>query len=557
MRYYLTYLAYKRLLFLLLGIFLTAHFGLAQGQEQWEGEIENVEIEILRERQITLPRANRNFEKVPPRPAEPIVPEITYQLKDFKFDLPGYRPSLKPLRIKQEEISRIYGNYLSAGFGNFSSPYLEAWTTTKRDKSRLLGAHFYHRSFRNGPVDDRNSASGNTQLKVFGSSYNETLTVNGFAAFQNNLGYFYGYTPGVEVDRDSTRQSYNRFSAGAQLGNIKPSDFNFNLRSDFSYLSDSFEANESMLNLQFKSDYAMDEQHKILIASTYDLISRNDDLVDSKVRHLFKASAAFQYRPMENLLLTVGAKMAIDNDSIRNSKFHLYPDVQATYALSQDVSAYAILTGDMDRVSLHSLSEGNQWLNSNVNIFHTNRTIDFTFGLRGKASSNLAFVTGIAAANLNDAYLYQNAVANRAKFDVVYDDLKRLTIFGEAVFSKNDAVQFSARGDYYNYSTDNLAEAWHRPTYRFSLDAKFNIYEKIRLSAGLVGQGGMKAFDNESLQQVSLEEAIDLNAKLDYFLSKQVSVFVKLENMLSNDYPVFLNYPVRGFQAMGGVKWSF
>ena len=41
-------------------------------KEKWgEGEIEKVEIEIVKDRQIVLPKANRNFEKVPPRPAEP------------------------------------------------------------------------------------------------------------------------------------------------------------------------------------------------------------------------------------------------------------------------------------------------------------------------------------------------------------------------------------------------------------------------------------------------------------------------------------------------------
>jgi hypothetical protein len=37
-------------------------------KRDWEtdGEIENVEIEIVKERQITLPKANRNFEKIPP-----------------------------------------------------------------------------------------------------------------------------------------------------------------------------------------------------------------------------------------------------------------------------------------------------------------------------------------------------------------------------------------------------------------------------------------------------------------------------------------------------------
>jgi hypothetical protein len=37
-----------------------------QAQDKWgEGEIEKVEIEIVKERQIILPKANRNFQKVP------------------------------------------------------------------------------------------------------------------------------------------------------------------------------------------------------------------------------------------------------------------------------------------------------------------------------------------------------------------------------------------------------------------------------------------------------------------------------------------------------------
>ncbi|MEQ8423259.1 MAG: hypothetical protein RIA63_01025, partial [Cyclobacteriaceae bacterium] len=101
-------------------------FSILAQDQQWEkdGEIEDVEIEILRERQIVLPRANRNFEKVPPRPSEPIKPEITYQFRNLSFNVPDYKPNIRPLRLKQEDISKIYGNYVSVGFGNFSSPFL-------------------------------------------------------------------------------------------------------------------------------------------------------------------------------------------------------------------------------------------------------------------------------------------------------------------------------------------------------------------------------------------------------------------------------------------------
>src|SRR5260370_34344375 len=131
----------------------------AQDQkEKWgEGEIQKVEVVIEKDRQITVPQANRNFEKVPPRPAEPIKPEITYQFRNLSFNVPDYNPAIRPLRLKAEPISKIYGNYLSAGFGNYSSPYAEAYFTSKRNKNKYYGAKFYHPSLLSVPFDIANS----------------------------------------------------------------------------------------------------------------------------------------------------------------------------------------------------------------------------------------------------------------------------------------------------------------------------------------------------------------------------------------------------------------
>ena len=543
---------------LLIGLFSQPVF--AQ-EDQWErdGEIKDVEIEIVRERQIVLPRANRNFEKVPPRPAEPIQPEITYAFRNLGFSVPGHQPNLRPLRLKQEEISKIYGNYISAGFGNYSSPYLNAWLNTKRDKNRFLGAHLYHRSFGKGPVDGKNSASGTTDIKLFGETYTQSLTTNVFANYENRGGYFYGYAPGLEVARDTIRQTYNIVSLGGGISNAKPADFNFDLGGRFSYLKDKYEAAESDLSLAFNSHYSFPGGKKVVLVSSYDLIARKDSLADAKPRHLFTVAPSFVFSPMDNLSLTLGATAALENDTIRSKPLHLYPNVSANYVLSQNVNAYASLSGGMEKVTLHSLSQENLWLNANIGIFHTNKAIEFKAGLKGKAGRLLAFQVGAAAANLKDLYFYQNATADRAKFDVVYDrgNTQRINLFGELGYNKNEVVRLNLRGDFFAYSTDGQAEAWHRPTYRLSAGAFFNVYQKLLLSMGVVGQGGMKAFDAQASQVVALGPGFDLNVKADYFLSGHVSVFLKFENILSSDYPLYLNYPVRGFQGMGGLSWGF
>lgn len=550
--------SYKRF-FVSIGVIL-AGYQLQAQDEQWErdGEIKDVEIEILRERQITLPRASRNFEKVPPRPSEPITPEITYEFRNLNFNVPEYKASIRPLRLKQEEIAKIYGRYVSVGYGNYASPYLDAWFNTKRDKEKFVGAHVYHRSFGKGPIDGKNSASSNSEINVFGSAFLGKLTSHGYLDFVNRGGYFYGYMPGVEVARDSILQTYNVFSIGGSFGNTKPADFNYDLGGSFSYLSDHYDAAESEVGLKFKSNYAFSDHNSLILNSEYYLIARKDSLIDAKPRHLLKINPTFIFTPIENLSVSIGANAVLENDTIRSKSFHVYPDVAADYILSKSVNAYARLSGDIDEVTLKSTSAENFWVNANVNIFHTNKTFDFTAGLRGKLGKLASFDLGVAAANLKDLYFYQN-ISDRAKFDLVYDNgnVQRVNFFGELGFNKNEVVKLGVRGDYFSYNTEKQVEAWHRPTYRFSANSSFNVYQKLLLKMSLVGQGGMKALNSETAQVVTLKSGVDLNIKADYYLSKQVSLFVKFENVLSNEYPVYLNYPVRGLQVLGGVSWSF
>ena len=557
------FVRYKELCKIVLSvlIFLLPCFGVAQDQWGSEGEIENVEIEILKERQIILPKANRNFEKVPPRPVEPIKPEITYEFSKLKFNTPDYNPQIRPLKLKLEEISKIYGRYVSVGFGNYAAPYLEAWVNSKRDKNKSYGAHFYHQSYGKGSVNDKNSASTNSTISVFGKSYSKAWATGGFINYENIGGYFYGYKPTtVELNREKFKQSYNISGVGVEIENVKPSDVNVALKANFSYLDDYYKAKESEVALNFKSNYSLSEKSKIDFAADYFLIARKDSLRDANPRHLLKIRPAYKFEAIEKLWLTVGVNTALENDTLgKSNSFHVYPNVSANYNLSESIDTYAGITGDMDKVSLHTLSSENFWVNKNLDIFHTNRSVDFFAGMKGKLGRQVGFGTGVSYANLKGLYFYNNSIGNRAKFDVIYDvgNTQRTNLFAELNFAKSEVVKMNFRADYFHYSTDKLAVPYHRPTYRINFNSSYNLYKKVLLNIDFIAQGGVKAYDYETSKVVELKPALDLNLKANYFVSKQFSVFLKFNNLLSNQYQVYLNYPVRGFQAMGGISWSF
>lgn len=526
------------------------------------GEIKPVEIEIVKEREITLPQANRLFDKIPPRPAEPIKPEISYTFKTLQFNTPEVVTSIRPLRLKQEQAADVSAGFVSAGYGNYASPYLEAFFNTKEDKNKLLGVHAFLNSSGKGPVDGRNSGSGNSGVSFFAESFGKEITLQANAGFENFTTHFYGYPEGMEVSRDTIRQSYNVFKAGFGLANARNTAFSYGLGGNFSYLKDKFEAAESTVDLTFKSAYKLKDDHAIELSAAYTLISRKDEGVDAKGRNLFQVNPYYAFKALDNVKFRIGAVVALENDTLDNRDLHFFPDVQVTYPLSPSVDLIGSLTGGVDRVSLQSLMRKNQWLGPAIPIYHTNRLFDLQAMLNARISGNLFINTGFSFANLRNLYFFVNDVEDQSRFTTVFDDgaTKRANLFAAINLNYGNKARLTIRGDYFSYGTDNQPEAWHRPGYSFSLNGLYNLKGKIAFSTDIIALGGIKALrtnDDLSQETESLNSAFDLNFRTEYFVSEKFSVFVDLNNISGSNYQVFLNYPVRGFQAMGGITWSF
>lgn len=539
-----------------------APYALAQDDNWDQAELEAVEIEIVKEREITLPEADRNFEKIPPRASEPIKPPIQYDFRPFSFQTSQINPAIRPLKLKQESPSKVYGGHFSAGYGNYASPYLDAFINSRRDRNKLIGAHAFLSASDKGPVDGTNSGSGSSGISVYGQSFSEHVSVSGDVGFENRSTHFYGYPPATDIDAGDIKQSYSTFKLGAELSNAKNSSFSYKLGGLFSYLWDKYDAQETEVDVNFSSKYEMDNESVIGIDAGYAAISRKDNAVEAMPRSLFTVNPRYVFYPVEDLRLSAGIVIGFENDSIDSKNVHAYPDIHVSYPLSPSVNALGSLTGGIEKVSLQSLSRENLWLAPNVGVFHTNKLYDLQLALHAKVGNKVALNGGFSFAALKNWYFFVNDFADQSKFNTEYDRgaTVRTNFFASIGFAQTETAKFLLRGDAYSYSTDDEEEAWHRPTYKVTGDVSFNVYKKLLIGINLIAQGGMKAKDYTSATAydvIKLDPALDLNARLEYLLSDSFSVFVQCNNITSNKYPVFLHYPVRGFQVLGGLTWNF
>lgn len=530
-----------------------------QQPDDWSGEIEDVEIVIENKRVIELPKANRHFEKIPPRAVESSVPSVQYNFQSFNFVAPQINAPIRPLKIKSQQPSKIYGGFVRAGFGNYASPLLEGYINSRKNKDQLIGAHLYHSSSAKGPVDGRNSGSGTTTASVFGKSFNQYIALDGSIDAENRTTHFYGYPDDAEVDRSDIKQSYNLFRASGSLSNTKNSDLAYKLGAQLSYMADKYEARETEVDIAFNSSYTMSDENRIDIDAAYIMLRRKDEDISSKVRNLFTVSPTYAFMPVPDLKLRVGLTIAYENDTLDSKDLHVYPNASASYPISPSVDFIASLTGGIEKVSLQTLSNENIWIGAGVPLFHTNKYFDLNVGVNARLGNKVGVHSGLSIASLKNMHFFVNSAADQSKFDVIYDDdfFRRTNLFASLSYAQSEKVKFLLRGDVFSYGTDNVKEAWHLPRYTINANASFNVYDKLLFNIDVLGQGGMKALRPDDGETVKLDGALDLNAKAEYLFSPSFSFFVQFNNIASTKYPVYLYYPVRGLQVMAGVTWSF
>jgi hypothetical protein len=522
------------------------------------GELENVEIEIVKERKITMPEAERKFSKITPHASEPISPPITYSFSPVQLDLPLANLSVKPLKLKKETEENAQRGYFSAGYGNYASPYLEGYVTSRQNTNLLLGAHGMIDVWSKGPVDKKNSGNGLYGASLFAHSYGEKVTASANLGYHQSFWHFYGYPASVEPDAEDILQRFNRFSLGGSLANATAGKADYKLKANFGFLSDKFDARETKVDLDLEAGYQVGEHQRLTFSTAYQIISREDAGIDAKPRSLLSVNGLYSFEPLENLKISAGVGIAYENDTI-DKDFHVYPHLKAIYALSEKVRAKAHLTGQMQSVSLHSMTNENPWLAPAMAIAHTNEALSIGGGIEASVASNVVLEAGIAIASLRNLYFYFNDPTDQAKFITQFDKgaTERTNFFAGFSYSLAQKTSVVIRADWFGYNTDTLAHAWHRPTHKVLFEASHNFYKKLKLTGSFITLGGMKAYNTTEVKTVTLDAALDLSLRADYFLSEKFLVFLQTANVLGNDYNLYLNYPVRGFQVRAGVSWSF
>lgn len=499
----------------------------------------------------------------------------------------------KAAGVDKAKKEKLFNNYATLGFGNYGRVLGELFVTENISSTDYIGGMFRHHSSQGGIKDVAlDDSFYNTSLDLTYGSQQRDYNWNLDLGYQNQIYNWYGIDQSffnqdaafyAAIDPNHTfHNAYiggkiafeDSFFTGATLKFNRFWDDNGSAENRF-YVKPSFvvDINEFAIKTNVIVDY---------VAGSFD----QDYFNNAGYTYGF---TNFGLNPsvtlnQEELSLNIGVSLFYSADlENSDSKFFVYPNISASYKLVGDLMIlYAGAEGTLQQNSYREFTNENPFLSPTIFVAPTDRPYDIFAGLKGKLAGNVSYnVRGSFLQEKGRAFFRNNPFPNATtpdleitakgyqfgnSFDVIYDDMRTVSFFGElkADFSKD--ISAGIQGTFSSFSTSNELEAWNLPSITLNANLDLTITEKWYAGASLFFVGERKdqriapgvidpAFYD--FTTITLKSYFDVNAHVGYKFNERLTFFLRMNNMFNQSYEKWMNYPAQQFQVVLGANYKF
>lgn len=487
--------------------------------------------------------------------------------------------------LKRVAKERLYENYVAAGFGNYTTPLIEGFLHSGDSRYNDYGMFFKYISSEGGIKDVLlNDNYSDIKVDLFYKQFERDFNWKVNAGYNRQLINYYGLPTNVIFDDNvlnniNEEQVYNTIYAG---GTVNFDDAIFNGGSlEISNFFDTYNSNETRFILKPTFEFPVSTE----VISTDVLV----DYVNGKFDQNYYSTNEVKYSFLnlgitpnfeilhDDLSVNLGVKLYYTFD-IENSsnQFKAYPNVTASYKVVEDIFIVtAGVTGDLIQNSYKGFTQENPFVSPTLQINQTDQQYKAFIGAKGKLASNISYNVNVNYTSEKDKALFvqnqtmtdgmllvSNAYEAGNSFKIAYDDINTINASAEINIEVSKEFQLDAGINYYNYTTTNELEAWNLPEFTATLSGIYKV-EKWYAGTQLFFRGTTKdyviAYNDLPLNGLIIKNKtyIDLNFNGGYIFSDRLSIFGKINNLVSESYHRFVNYPVQSIQFLAGVTYKF
>lgn len=486
---------------------------------------------------------------------------------------------------------RLYKNYLAAGFGNNSTPFVEAFLHhTTRFKNDFGLYAKYISSDNSIDTTPLNSNFSNMKFGAFYKQEERYFSWKIGSNYEQNKYNWYGlpnsitYLPAT-ISAIDEQQTYTNFETVAEV------------------VFEDFFINSSKVSLSFFSDELLSKELRFVVKPQFKISLKNIDkklndlIVDTTIDYVngefaqsysaatrlehsfFTVGVAPKYNfEYNDFTFRIGTKLYFTSDlENKVSQVFVYPDINIHYPLVANyVNIYVGANGDLNTNTFKSFSDENPYISPTQFITQTNKKYAFFSGLNGKLSPNMSYDLKASYSDEDDKALF---IRNNSKsdgtntagflgyeygnsFSVIYDDVKTLSIFGEFTVDVNRNLVIGTSGEFNSYTITNQTEAWNLPTMNAQIFGNYKAtkwYTDVNIffvsdKKDVTYSGTYPSAINGAQ---TLKSFVDVNINGGYHFNDKFTAFLKMNNVLNSEYQQFSNFDVQGFQVLAGISYKF
>tara|TARA_R100000789_G_C3017813_1_gene152817 strand:- start:929 stop:2707 length:1779 start_codon:yes stop_codon:yes gene_type:complete len=487
----------------------------------------------------------------------------------------------------------IYNNFIAAGYGNYNSPYIEAYLHSyTRFQSEFGVSTKYEASLDNIENTALDSDFSNFDLNVFFKKeeryFDWKITLNS----ERNQYNWYGIQEEVfnqnTIDNINSQQTYNYFNLKADIDFLDA--YVSKTQLSVAYYNDAFNSNEYLIDLNTNFDFPLNSissnLNNLLVKTN--LIYLGGDFesgfqdINTINYSIFTTKINSEYNTtFGGFSLKLGTSFFAAFDTENNvNHFLLYPDIKLQKSILKDkLNIYTGVFGDLKTNSYKSLSEENPFISPTQFITQTAEKYNIFLGTNGVLNNNFSFNFSASIKEEQDKPFFiknysksngtntSNGVSTLKGFEygnsfsVVYDDVKTTSFLAELEYEFTKTISFLTNFQFDNFSLTSQSEAWNLPTLQGSVISKYKSKTWYANAAVFyVGDRKEVSYSGTSFNSngtLTIDSFVDINIDGGYHFSDKFSVFLKLNNILNNNYQRFADLPVQGFQVLGGLTYKF
>jgi len=489
--------------------------------------------------------------------ADTTKPKMNYSVPSQNLFY-AYQPiSLRPLALQQD--TNLYlgiRNYIKVGYGNYSTPYVNAGFSFGDGKKMVVNLYANYISSK-GKIANQDYTQ--LQIKANAIFFTPKNEVYVGAQLSQNNNYLYGYNHSLYTfKKDSVRQQFQDLVLTGGVRNTTSGEYGISYNPNITVINftNKNKVNESTVIANAPITKTFGDAFMLKIDAKADITSYTTKNLASNIKF---SNNVFQIAPS---IAISSPRFSINAGIVptwNNGVFVWLPNVFAEAQVKE--KTFLIQAGWIGRYTKNTyrnLTALNPFLTT-IPFQKNTKEIEYYGGIKATVGKHFSFNLKGGIVSFNDMPLFINDTATDNKaFNISNEkSVQSLRIHGDLSFINQDKFTLTAGLTFNGYTLlQSNAKAWNTVPMEITSSLRWWAFKQVLLKADLYAFSGGNYLTKGNKAQ-SFSGGTDISAGAEFKVNNRFSAWIDINNIANQKYQRWHAYEVYGLNVLGGIRVSF